>query len=215
VSAVGSNATASSLSLSPMVAGSSAAHVFVAGVFASGEPDEQAVRIAAVIDPVFVAEAGWDPLRLVLCPPAEHPLLGRPICRAEGCQTTAPSSSRICASCWARLAAYGLRADQLERLPVRAAPTRGAGGCAVQGCGREQLPGSAALCRAHLGFQQALEVGVVEFLTHPAAVPLAALGWCRVAACPRQRRHPDGVYCEAHQQRLRAAWRAAEAHGLA
>jgi len=55
----------------------------------------------------------------------------------------------------------------------------------------------------------------VEFLTHPAAVPLAALDWCRVAACPRQRRHPDGVYCQAHQQRLRAAWRAAKARGLA
>jgi integrase len=35
--------------------------------------------------------------------------------------------------------------------------------------------------------------------------PLAPLAFCAVAACIRQRRHPDGLYCEAHQQRLRTA----------
>jgi hypothetical protein len=35
-------------------------------VFADAGIDEHAVRIAAVIDPAFLAEAGWDPVGLVL-----------------------------------------------------------------------------------------------------------------------------------------------------
>lgn len=42
-------------------------------------------------------------------------------------------------------------------------------------------------------------------------VALPAHGPCRVAACPRQRRHRDGYYCEAHQLRLRQARRVAAA----
>lgn len=45
------------------------------------------------------------------------------------------------------------------------------------------------------------------FLTHPAVAALAPTGPCRVLACPRQRRHPEGLYCEAHQIRLRVARR--------
>ena len=33
--------------------------------------------------------------------------------------------------------------------------------------------------------------------------PLPPLDFCAVTACTRQRRHPDGLYCGAHQQRLR------------
>ncbi len=55
----------------------------------------QAAALAAVIDPAFLAEVGWDAELLVLRPPAAHPLLGRPVCRAPGCATTAPASTRI------------------------------------------------------------------------------------------------------------------------
>ncbi len=42
---------------------------------------------------------------------------------------------------------------------------------------------------------------------HPLTVPFEDAGPCQVASCPRQRRHPDGRYCAAHQIRLRRASR--------
>jgi hypothetical protein len=52
-----------------------AAHVFNAVTV-----DRHTAGICAVLDPVFLAEAGWDAAWLVLCPPPDHPLLGRPVC---------------------------------------------------------------------------------------------------------------------------------------
>ncbi|HEY2551601.1 MAG TPA: tyrosine-type recombinase/integrase [Streptosporangiaceae bacterium] len=176
-------------------------HVFAARI----QPDPAAAAVAAVIDPGFLAEAGWDQVRLVLSPPAAHPLLGRPVCRAPGCGTTAPQSSRVCASCQRRLAGHGFSPADIALLPARPYPARGPGPCAVAGCAREQVSAPAALCRSHLDLRQALGISVHDFLTHPMTRPLPACGPCAVAACPRQRRHPDGHYCDAHQMRLRAA----------
>src|ERR1035438_7115023 len=50
--------------------------------------DEETIRLAELIDPVFLTEAGWDRRTQTLTFPPEHPLLGRPICAAPGCQTT-------------------------------------------------------------------------------------------------------------------------------
>ena len=63
-----------------------------AHVFADPGIDRHAAAVAAVIDPAFLAEAGWDPARRVLSFAPEHPLLGRPVCRAAGCSTTAPAA---------------------------------------------------------------------------------------------------------------------------
>jgi hypothetical protein len=82
------------MALAPAVLAPQASHVFAAGT----APGWQEAVIAAGIDPVFLAEAGWDPVRLVLSPPAEHALLGRPVCRAEGCMTTAQQRAGICVS---------------------------------------------------------------------------------------------------------------------
>jgi integrase len=168
----------------------------------------QAASLAAVIAPAFLAEAGWDADLLVLRPPAAHPLLGRPVCRAPGCGTTAPVSTRICQSCQYRLTEAGLGPEQVSSLTPRPYPVRGPGGCAVRGCGREQVSAPAALCRAHHDHREELGVSIARFLAHPSVRPLPACGSCAVAACPRQRRHPDGMYCDAHQMRLRAARRA-------
>ena len=56
-------------------------------VFADTRIDRHAAAVAAVIDPAFLTEAGWDPARRVLSLDPEHPLLGRPVCRAAGCST--------------------------------------------------------------------------------------------------------------------------------
>lgn len=171
-------------------------------VFTDTAVDRHTAGIGAVIDPVFLGEAGWDAARLVLYPPPDHPLLGRPVCRAEGCSTTATDRSRVCAMCRRRLTELGLDVDQIASLPLRARD-RGPGTCRVTGCLREWESSHVGLCRSHLDQQQALRISAEEFCTHPQARPLAPCDPCAVAACTRQRRHRDGLYCEAHQIRLR------------
>lgn len=181
----------------------------VSHVFATtGGVDGRAVRLAALVDPVFLTEAGWDPASGVLSPPPAHPLLGRPVCRVEGCSTTAPARCRVCAACRRRLAEHGFGEDEIDLLPVRTGWAKGPGLCAVTDCGREWVSSGRGLCRAHLDQAFTLGVGVAEFCRHPAALPLAACDPCGVVACVQQRRHSDGLYCEAHQLRLRHARRA-------
>jgi integrase len=170
--------------------------------------DRSMARLAALLDPAFLAEAGWDAARLVLAPPPAHRLLGRPICRAPGCSTTAAGRNRICQSCSGRLATRGLGEDQLALLPARAYPTRGPDACRVDGCGREWISAVAGLCRTHLDQRLATGLTVEQFCTDSRPQPLPAHPSCSVASCPRQRRHPDSLYCEPHQLRLRTARRA-------
>jgi integrase len=172
-------------------------------VFAAAGIDPHTARIAALIDPGFLTETGWDPDRLVLAPPPDHRLLVRPVCRAEGCSTTAPARARVCTGCRRRLTEHGLGADEIASLPGREQPLRGPGACVVDGCVREWVSSRALLCRSHAELQHRLGLTVAQLRAHPLARPLPGCGPCAVAACPRQRRHRDGVYCEAHQQRLR------------
>lgn len=172
--------------------------------------EEQARRLAAAVDPAFLAEAGWDASRWVLAPPAEHPLLGRPVCRVPDCPTTAPARGRVCAACRRRLADQGVEIDNVEALPPRPDAPRGRpGSCAVAGCAREWASSRHQLCRAHHDQARALRLSPVELCAHPAIEPLAACELCAVAACERQRRYPDASYCHAHQQQLRTARRTA------
>ncbi len=166
--------------------------------------DGQARQLAAVIDPEFLIEASWNPARLVFTPPPAHRLLGRPTCRAAGCDTTAMGSDRICVSCAKRLAVCGLTPEQISLLPGRSEPARGVGPCRVAACGREWDAAAVGLCRSHRAQQRALQLSVEQFLSDPQTLPLPAAGDCAVASCPRQRRHPDGRYCQAHQLRVRA-----------
>jgi len=141
-------------------------------VFTDPVDDRHATAVAAVVDPAFLTEAGWDGLLLVLSPPPEHPLLGRPVCRAEGCSTTATNRARVCASCRRRLADHGLGDEEVSSLPARELPTRGPDNCVVDGCARQWVSSRSTLCRAHLDLQQALGIGVKEFLAHPQTRPL-------------------------------------------
>ena len=176
-----------------------AAHVFVTG----WRPGPAAAAMTAVIDPGFLAEMGWDPAALVMFPPAGHPLVTRMVCRVDGCLTTATNSGRICFSCRRRLAEHGLGENDIRRLPAPPAPLRGPAGCAVAGCAREWVSSRHTLCRSHADLRRALGLPMAGFLAQ--AGPLTALPECGVAACSRQRRNVDGVYCDAHQQRLRTA----------
>ncbi|MGH9266855.1 MAG: tyrosine-type recombinase/integrase, partial [Acidimicrobiales bacterium] len=166
-------------------------------------PEKSAERIWARIDPGFLVELGWDPDRRVLCPPDGHRLVVRPVCRVEGCSTTAPSGRRICLACQRRLTRLGLSDDEIGLLSPPDRSRQDPGPCRVPGCGREWVSSRAGLCRVHLDQHQALSGEMEAFLAHPAVVALSPNDPCQVAACTRQRRHADGLYCEAHQIRLR------------
>jgi hypothetical protein len=67
-----------------VVAPGPVSHVFGDGCLA----DEQAARLARLIDPAFLAEAGWDPGGRVLTPPCGHPQLGW-LSRRDGAEVPA------------------------------------------------------------------------------------------------------------------------------
>ena len=181
-------------------------------VFA-GRPllDERSAALAGRIEAAFLAEAGWDEETWVLTLPPDHPLLGRPVCRAPGCQTTCFEKTGICLDCRRRLAGAGLSLDDAGSLP----PPRGGrwlrpgdGTCVVAGCPRPWVKAAQPLCPEHLGQQQRLGVSAAAFTGRADVVALPSHGTCAVAACPRQLPGRSAVYCDAHLQRLRCLCRA-------
>jgi integrase len=191
----------------------------LAGVVLTG----QAAVLAGRLDPKFLTETGWDPGTRVWSPPAAHPLLGRPICAAPGCCTTA---NGVCLQCRRRLEQRGLTVADVGTLapPAGRAWTRpGDGTCRVGDCPRPWVNAEDPLCRAHLDQQRALgDGGVAEFVARPDARALPSLGVCAVAACHRQLPTSGETYCDTHLIRLRRArrgrgvgdeahWRATEA----
>jgi integrase len=176
--------------------------------------DEQSAALASRIETAFLAEAGWDPATRVLTIDPGHPLLGRSVCRAPGCQTTCPASTGVCLDCRRRLAQAGLGLEAAGSLP----PPRGArwlglgdGTCAVPGCPRPWMKAGQPLCPEHLSQQQRLGISdATAFAARPDVIPLPSHGVCAVAACPRQRPVAGGTYCDAHLQRLRCLRRAGQ-----
>ena len=81
----------------------------LAGVGLSGP----AARLAGMLQAGFLAEAGWDPAERVVSPPAEHPLLGRTLCRVGGCLSTAHGTKTggVCWRCFTWLTGQGFSVD--------------------------------------------------------------------------------------------------------
>jgi integrase len=169
-------------------------HVFTAGLGA----DRRAAGITALIQPEFVAAAGWDPASLVLAPPPEHPLLGWPICRTSGCGNAACRCEGLCRAC-----ARGRPAATSVAAPSSVAQVGDPGMCAVAGCARAWRSSRQPLCRAHLRQRDDLGLSLSEFLTHPGIRPLREYGPCQVRACLRERTGGRSPYCAAHAMRLR------------
>jgi integrase len=174
---------------------------------AGGRSPTPAAQITTLIDPAFLTEMRWDSVSFVLFPPDGHRLVLRSLCRGPGCSTTVTGAQPICRSCRRRLAERGLTGDEIATLPVLVGRLPGPGGCSLSGCARERVSAPIGVCESHFEQQGALGVSRAEFLIHPAVAPLEACGPCHVASCPRQRRHTEGMYCAAHQIRLRAARR--------
>jgi integrase len=170
-----------------------------------------AARLAGLLDPAFLAEAGWDPVTRVLSLPAGHRLLGRTLCRVPGCPATAHGTKTggLCWRCWAGLSREGMTAEQIGsavQLPALAArPAE----CAVSGCQRLSPGGRSrqrtGLCHAHSRrWRRTPGTPIEQFLTDPNLAPLPALGPCEVAACAR-RAESEAGYCPTHYVRWRTA----------
>ena len=159
------------------------------GVLGRVPPGASAAVLADRIEAVFLTEAGWDPQNWVLTLTAEHPLLGRPICRAAGCRTTCFERTGVCLDCRRRLAIAGLGLDDIGFLePPRGARWSGPddGICTVVGCPRPWVSNREPLCPEHLGAQQRLGVDMTAFVGRADVAPLPGHGVCAVVACPRQ-----------------------------
>jgi len=168
--------------------------------------DEQSAALAGRIEAAFLAEAGWAAATRVLTLPPDHPLLGRPVCRAPGCQTTCHEKTGICLDCRRRLAQAGLGMDDAGLLPPpqgRRWLGPGDGTCTVTGCPRPWVKAGQPLCPEHLSQQQLLGGGVAAFAARADVAALPGHGVCAVAACPRQLPARGDIYCDAHLQRLR------------
>ena len=192
----------------PATPAASRGRVFPA-VLAGAVLDGPAARLAQVTDPAFLAEAGWDPAARVLSLPAAHPLLGRTLCRAEGCPATAHGArtAGLCWACFARLRRAGMNAAEIAALVQVPAPPPRPAGCLVPGCERMSPGGRqgqrTGLCVAHSRrFRRMPGMTMERFLADPAVRPLAALGPCAVAACSRRAESEHG-YCPTHYVRWR------------
>ncbi len=168
-----------------------------------------AARLAGVLDPGFLTEAGWDPVLRVLRLPAGHRLLGRTLCRVDGCEGTAHGTKigGLCWRCFARLSRAGMSTEEIiasSQLPPLADHPAG---CAVPGCLRLSAGGRprqrTGLCQAHSRrFRRTAGTSMQHFLADPRLRPLPALGPCVVAACARRAESEHG-YCPTHYVRWR------------
>ena len=132
----------------------------------SGAADDAVAVFERLIDPAFLTEVGWDSRQRLLAPPPEHPLLGRPVCRAPGCQATAFGRARVCQRCQGRLASAGLGLEAVCELPEP--PCQPPSRCAVEGCPRPWKTSGDRLCLTHLRQQrEVFKVPLEVFLADP------------------------------------------------
>lgn len=176
--------------------------------------DGEAARLAAVIDPSFLADAGWDPVLRILALPAGHPLLGWRNCRVSGCDSSSRAQwADLCWRCMTRLKKLGMTEEQI--VAGRDLPPPPAGEellCAVPGCRREATgfrrdspPETTGLCRVHKAQFHRKNAGTLaEYLTLPGVRPLGPDGTCAVASCSRLGSQSLG-YCPGHYVRWHQA----------
>ncbi len=185
------------------VAGGRAFPGVLAGVLLEGP----AARLAQALDLAFLAEAGWDPASRVLSLPADHPLLGRVVCRVGGCTTTARQGlGGVCHRCLTRLSGQGMTLERITSAPQLPPLPACATACAVPGCRCALSVRQAVLCEPHARQfrRRAGQPTVEQFLADPRVRALPPLGPCRVAACTRGADSARG-YCNTHYQRWRVA----------
>jgi integrase len=115
--------------------------------------DAAVTWLAGLIDPAFLAEAGWDPGARVLALPDKHPLLGWRACSSPGCGNPLYGRDRECGACRRASTAEPVAAGHgvADRGEDRGGGFRlvpAAGDlCQVPACGLDR--GKRRYCRAH------------------------------------------------------------------
>jgi hypothetical protein len=100
-----------------------------------GVVDAQAVRLAVLVDPRFLADCGWDRTGQVLAPPPDHPQLGwtPPVGPAQAAASVtscvvplraAPGSPGLCRAHRSRQMLRGVSVDEFAADPARRALDR-------------------------------------------------------------------------------------------
>jgi integrase len=152
--------------------------------------------LTSLLDHELLAEIGWDRQHHILVFPADHPLVGWPRCRAEGCVKQVRYGG-YCGSCQPRRQ-HG-KGPRVKGV--------GLGPCAVPGCERPWANSPSRLCHTHLARQKRLQLSMDQFLADPKLVAFRGYGVCQVAACPRDRDCGENPYCTAHRRRWnKARW---------
>lgn len=175
------------------------------------DPLEASLDLAALI------AIGWDPATAVLCPDAEHPLLGYPRCRVAGCGNETWHASGVCLGCRARFDAGG--GTDLDEFCAAGAARAGQSRpplCLV--CcepGFERPATASGLCfacdgqRRHRG--QSARAYIDGDSRYPPAAARPGLGVCAADTCTRVAARPANRLCGAHD----AAWKRAGRPDLA
>lgn len=169
--------------------------------------DGAAACLARMLERGFLDEAGWDPRTRVLSLPAQHRLLGRRVCRADGCTRTVYSGLPVvCHRCFTRLTGLGLSAAEIAAAPELPAEPVSADRCSVSECQCAPTVRQAVLCEPHVRKFRARRprMSMEQFLADPRVRPFPPLSACQVTACTRT---ADGAcgYCNPHYQRWRIA----------
>jgi integrase len=166
-----------------------------------------AARLAGMLDRGFLDEAGWDPRMRVLRFPAQHRLLGRRVCRADGCERSVRDGlPAVCLRCFTRLSGLGMSTAEIAAAPMLPAAAAPADHCAVPGCQCVPTMRRAVLCEQHARTFRARRPrrSLEQFLADPRVRPLPPMAACQVAACTRPADSAAG-YCNTHYQRWRTA----------
>jgi integrase len=177
--------------------------------YAGREGESRAGDLWRLLDPGFLAGAGWDPRRQVLAPPPDHPLLGFRACRVLGCQGQALLPEQLCATCRGAYRCSGLSMEEFTAAGPARAKRCGEVICSVGGCPRPVRVRRLELCYTHEHQRNRLGLPLAEFLDHPEAVPLPGFGQCRAEVCDRQAHGRRGL-CRAHDVRWWAQLRAGQ-----
>ena len=168
--------------------------------------DDATARLAGLIEPEFLAGAGWDPVARTLSPRADHRLLGWAVCQVAACGNKVDAIGGTCQAC-RRRRGTGAAPGKTDTGPACPAGTE-PGVCAGKGCERVTRSMRQPLCESHRRHRGKLGLAVAEFVARPGVVPLPAFGTCQVTACSRQRSGSKSPYCEQHAVRLRGQRRA-------
>jgi integrase len=174
--------------------------------------ERQAGDLWRLLDPGFLAEAGWDPRRQVLAPVPDHPLLGFRACRVAGCQGHALLPEQLCATCRGAYRRSDLDMEDFVRAGRARVRCRGELICTVNGCLRPVRVRRLELCYTHEHQRKRLGLPLAAFLDHPGTVPLPGFGPCRVRVCDRQAHGRRGL-CRPHDVRWWGQHRAGQVTG--